>query len=181
MLLVGITFGLLLIAFLSYWWGAWKLAQYGFRVSTGTGVGVLLFFPFALYFSIFKLQEDGKEFPTAMMLFGLVSTIIITVVFWTPISFALTGRMDELSAPRGVAEAAIAEYGEESMAKKAAEKLKNMPVPEKKPDPTPDPTPTPTPSTNNAPTGTNNAAPPEGEASKEAAPKEAAPKETATP
>jgi hypothetical protein len=101
------------------------------------GAAVFLLAPVTFWFAFFKLEQEGKEFPTTMWLFGLVSTIILTVVFWTPISYVATGRMDQLERPIGVAEAAVNEYGN---ADEAAQASDDAPAPESEPEPEPEET-----------------------------------------
>lgn len=146
MLLVVITFLLIAVGVVAYWYGAWKLSRYAARVSGGLGVGVLLFPPVTFWFTFYKLEQEGKEFPTTMWLFGLVSTLLLVIVFWTPLSLVATGNMDQLEKPSGVAETAIAEYG-----------AKEGEVFTATPSPPQEAAPTPAAVTNNA-AGTNNAA-----------------------
>lgn len=145
MLLVVITFLLVAVGVGAYCYGAWKLSRYAARISGGLAAGVLLFPPVAFWFSFYKLEEEGKEFPTTMWLFGMVSTLLLIVVFWTPISFVLTGRMAELEKPSGVAETAVAEYGMKEGEENTA-------------TPTPPATESPAVEPNNAPAATNGAA-----------------------
>lgn len=129
MLLVVITFLLVAIGVIAYCVGAWKLSRYAARISGGLGVAVLLLPPVAFWFAFFKLEQEGKEMPTTLWMFGIVSTILLVIVFWTPISYVLTGRMDQLDAPSGVAETAVAEYGEKESGT-TAEEPKDAPAPE---------------------------------------------------
>ena len=116
MLLVGITVALVVVAVIAYVIGTIKLAKYGFRLGTGTGLAVLLFPPYTFYFAFFKLEQEGKEFPTALWAFGIVTSVLLCVVFWQPLSLVLTGQFDEIERPTGVAETAVADYGKEAAA-----------------------------------------------------------------
>lgn len=109
MILTVFTLALILVGVIAYFYGALKLAKYGFRLSTAVGLAVILFPPFTFYFALKKLEVDGKETPTAMVFFGLVTTILLSVIFWYPLSLFLTGNFDELDrymtvnpAPPGV-------------------------------------------------------------------------------
>lgn len=128
MLLVVITFLLIAVGVGSYIYGAWRLSRYAARVSGGLGIAVFLLAPVTFWFAFYELEQDGKEFPTTMWLFGLVSTVVLTLVFWTPISYVATGRMDLLEQPVGVAEAAVDEYGD-------SEEGGDAPPPEEEPAP----------------------------------------------
>lgn len=99
MTLVVITFLLMAMGAVAYFMGAWKLSRYASRISGGLGMAVLLLPPVTFWFAFFKLEEEGKEMPTTLWLYGIVTTILLTIVFFDPISMALTGRIDELDAP----------------------------------------------------------------------------------
>ena len=115
MLLVLITFTLITIGVVSFFAGAWMISRYGFRVSTGTGVGVLLFPPYTFWFAFFQLEQEGKELPIATWLFGLVSTILLVFVFWAPLNLVATqGFAAAIESSESPGEAAIAEYGDKS-------------------------------------------------------------------
>jgi hypothetical protein len=110
--LVVITLILILIGVVAYFAGAYKLAQYGFRLSRGTGLLVLLFPPYTFFFALKKLEVDGKELPTAMCSFGLIVAGLMIAIFWQPLFFAVTGDFDEVQrlmhaeiAPASAAEA----------------------------------------------------------------------------
>lgn len=148
MVLVVITLALVAVGVLSYWYGAWKLSRYAARISGGLGLAVLLVPPVTFWFAFFKLEQEGKEFPTTMWLFGLVSTLVLVGVFSHPLSLVATGRMDELERPTGVAETAVAEYGQDDGKVFVATPSKPMEIP----------TPPPTPAATNGATGTNGAA-----------------------
>lgn len=157
MLLVVITFLLVAVGVIAYWYGAWKLSRYAARISGGLGVGVLLVPPITFWFAFFKLEQEGKELPTTMWLFGMVSTILLVVVFWTPLSMVAQGRMDEIEKPMGVAESAVAAHGMSEDDKKRQDEKdakKANPSPSPTPEPTPEVPPTPAPATNGS---TNNA------------------------
>jgi hypothetical protein len=94
MALIGFTSLLILVGLVAYGYGAFKLSRYAFRISSGLGIGVMLFPPLALFFGIFQLEEEGKELPTAMCMFGLVNTIVLVTLFWVPLSLAATGQYE---------------------------------------------------------------------------------------
>lgn len=98
MIQVALTLVLILLGVVAYFYGAYKLAKYGFRLSTGIGIAVLLFPPYTFYFAFKKLEVDGKELPTALVSFGLVLTILLSVVFAQELELAVTGQFDELEA-----------------------------------------------------------------------------------
>lgn len=109
MILTIFTLLIVLAGVVAYFYGAIKLAKYGFRLSTGVGIAVILFPPYTLYFAMKKLEVDGKETPTAMVVFGLVSSILVGVIFWYPLSLLLTFDLEALEkymtpdmAPEGV-------------------------------------------------------------------------------
>ncbi len=112
MLLVLITLTLITIGVISFCVGAWLISRYAFRISSGTGVGVLLFPPYTFWFAFFQLEQDGKEIPIATWLFGLVSTILLIFVFWTPLNSMMTkGIAATAEQYSGVGEAAVDAYG----------------------------------------------------------------------
>ncbi|MFU8805329.1 MAG: hypothetical protein ACNA8W_16070 [Bradymonadaceae bacterium] len=94
MTLIAITLLLILVGVVAYIYGAVRLSKYAFRVSPGLGVGVLLFPPLTLHFAIWKLEEEGKELPTALCMFGLVTTVMLTAMFWTPLTLAASGDLE---------------------------------------------------------------------------------------
>lgn len=102
-LLIAIVGILLAVAAIAYAWGAWKLAQYGFRISTGTGLAVLLIPPYTLVFGM-KLQESGKELPLAASFFGIIASAILIGMFSGPLGMVVSGRMDEVIAAEKKAE-----------------------------------------------------------------------------
>ncbi len=126
MFFIVMTFVLILLGILSYVVGAVKLARYGFRISRGTGLGVLLFPPYTFYFAFYELEQDGKEWPTTFWAFGGISTIVLIALFFQPLAMVMTGRTDELLKPSGV-EAAIEKYGIEEVEEEAEEAPKAAP------------------------------------------------------
>ena len=80
MTLIGITLFLMLIGVVAYIVGAIGLAKFAFRLSTGQGLAVILFPPYTFYFAFARLEEAGKEMPTAMCMFGIVTTAILSVL-----------------------------------------------------------------------------------------------------
>lgn len=110
MVLVILTLVLISVGLLAYVYGAVKLAQYGFRISTPVGVAVLLFPPYTFYFAFKKAEVDGKELPTALCTFGIVLTVLLGAIFWQPLSMTFTGDIE------GVEEMMTPDFGEEYMA-----------------------------------------------------------------
>lgn len=137
-----LTIILVVIAFVVSAFGAYGIAKYAFRISTGKGMGVLLFPPYTFYFSFFELQEEGKEKPIALWMWGLITTILIVVAFLQPIQLVLSGRADELNPP-----------SEEELTKAYGAQGTQL---EELPDAPPAPEPAPTPAATN--NGTNNGA-----------------------
>jgi len=99
------------IALLAY--GAYGVSKYAFRISSGKGMATLLFPPYTFYFSFYELEEEGKEFPIFLWMWGLVITIVVAAVFWQPLQYVATGRAAELSEPVGV-DAAVEKYKDQS-------------------------------------------------------------------
>ena len=127
MFFIVMTFVLIGLGIVSYFFGAFKLARYGFRISTGTGLGVLLCPPYTFYFAFYKLEQDGKEWPTTFWAFGAITTIVLIALFFQPINLVLSGRTDELLKPSGVEEA-IQKYGEEEIEESPTEPAKAPPA-----------------------------------------------------
>lgn len=142
---------LLIFALALLFWGAYGVSKYAFRISSGKGMATLLFPPYTFYFSFYELEEEGKETPIFLWMWGLVVTLVVVSVFWQPLSYVVQGRAAELSQPSGV-EAAVAEYKDQSGAVVADEKAE----PEDKPEPEENVAGTNNAATNNA--GTNNSA-----------------------
>ena len=137
-----LTIILVVIAFVVSAFGAYGIAKYAFRISTGKGVGVLLFPPYTFYFSFFELQEEGKEKPIALWMWGLITTILVAVAFLQPIQMVLSGRADELNPPSE--EELTKAYGAQGT---QLEELPDAPAPE--------PTPAPAATNNGTNNGTN--------------------------
>jgi hypothetical protein len=112
MLLAVITLALIAVALGFFVYGAWGLSKYAFRLGTGPGLLCLLFPPYTFYFAFFKLEEEGKDFPTAAWLFGILTTALLVGVFWSPLSKVATGDFESLEA--GGAGSAVKEYQSES-------------------------------------------------------------------
>lgn len=106
---------LLVLAIALLFWGAFGVAKYAFRISSGKGVATLLFPPYTFYFSFYELEEEGKERPIFLWMWGLVVTIVVLGVFWQPLQYVATGRAAELSEPVGV-DAAVEKYKDQSKA-----------------------------------------------------------------
>lgn len=176
-----LTVIIVIVAFLVSAAGAWGIAKYAFRISTGKGLAVLLLPPYTFYFSFYELQEEGKEKPIALWMWGLVTTAVVLVAFFQPLQMVLEGRAAELNPPSE--EELTKAYGSQGG---KLEALPDLPPPPVVPEPT---TNNGTNGTNNGTNGTNNvtnagtnAAPAEGAAPAEAAPAEAAaPAEGAAP
>ncbi len=98
MVLTVITLILILVGVLAYFYGAIKLSKYGFRLGTGIGLAVIFFPPYTFYFAFKKLEVDGKELPTAMCSFGLITATLMILMFSHPLSLLVTGQLDELDA-----------------------------------------------------------------------------------
>ena len=96
MVLTVITLLLVLVGVVAYFIGAIKLAKYGFRLSKGVGLAVIFFPPYTFYFAFKKLEVDGKELPTAMVSFGLISSTLLILIFWYPLMLLATFQFDEL-------------------------------------------------------------------------------------
>lgn len=111
--LVFISILLVAVGFVSYLVGAIKLAKFAFRISGGAGIGVLLFPPYTFYFAMFKLEQSGKELPTAMAAFGLVTTLAMSMLTY--------GIMTEAPVvPEAQAEEYVAPASAEAPAEEAA-------------------------------------------------------------
>ena len=93
MVLVALTL-LVLVGIGAYFYGAFKLAKFGFRLSTGVGLAVLLFPPYTFYFAFKKLEVDGKGFPTALCAFGIILSALMISAFYPPLSAMATGDIE---------------------------------------------------------------------------------------
>lgn len=111
-----VAVALLIFALVLFIWGAWGISKYAFRISTGKGVATLLFPPYTFYFSFYELEEEGKEQPIFLWMWGIVVIGVITFVFWSPLSMVAQGRAAELSADIGV-DAAVEKYKDKSKAR----------------------------------------------------------------
>lgn len=99
MALAYITLALLAITVASFIVGTIWLAKYAFRLGTGPGLGVLLFPPYTFYFAFYKLEQESKDRPTALWMFGLVASVLIILIFSAPLNALLTGGgLDALAA-----------------------------------------------------------------------------------
>ena len=83
-MLITVVGSLLAITFIAYWWGAFKLSKFAFRVSTGAGIMVLLVPPYTFMFAM-KLQQEEKELPMAAWLFGIVASGLLVAAFFQPL------------------------------------------------------------------------------------------------
>ncbi|MBA2664170.1 MAG: hypothetical protein H0U74_17900 [Bradymonadaceae bacterium] len=129
LLLVTVILLLISVGLVAYVIGALKLAKFGFRVSTGTGLLVLLCPPYTFFFAMFKLEEAGKELPTALCMFGLVTALVLGGLFNEPLQLAATGQ---LAVAEAAANAKPPEYVPpapvEKPAVEEAPKLEEQPV-----------------------------------------------------
>ena len=98
------------------------------RISTGKGLAVLLLPPYTFYFSFYELQEEGKERPIALWMWGLVTTILVAVAFMHPIQLVLQGRAAELNPP--TEEELTKAYGAKEF---ELEALADLPIPPPEP------------------------------------------------
>lgn len=96
MLLAAITLGLIGVGLVAFIIGSVLVSKYAFRISTGQGLAVLLFPPYTFYFAFFKLEEEDKSWPVATWLFGLLVTVLLSVVFFPTIEHVANGEWDEL-------------------------------------------------------------------------------------
>lgn len=71
---------LILVGVGAFIYGIVGLAKFAFRLSTGQGLAVALCPPYAIYFSVARLEEPGKELPTAMVIFGLLTALAMSVL-----------------------------------------------------------------------------------------------------
>ena len=99
MALAYITLALLAITIVSFLVGTVWLSKYAFRLGAGPGIGVLLFPPYTFYFAFYKLEQETKDRPTALWMFGLVASILIALIFSEPLGAAARGDMSALAAP----------------------------------------------------------------------------------
>ncbi len=99
MVLAIITLALLGITVACFVIGSIWLSKYAFRLGTGHGLGVLLFPPYAFYFAFYKLEQETKDRPTALWMFGLVASVLLVAIFWAPLSTAARGDISALAAP----------------------------------------------------------------------------------
>ncbi|GEM_PF-5086187 len=89
-MLIAVVGSLLAITFIAYWWGAFKLSKFAFRISTGAGVMVLLVPPYTFMFAM-KLQQEEKELPMAAWLFGIVASGLLVAAFFQPLQRVAKG------------------------------------------------------------------------------------------
>lgn len=125
MLLVGITLFLILIGLGFFVYGALALSKYAFRLGTGPGLMTLLFPPYTVYFAVFKLEEDGKSWPTAAWAFGLIITVLLTFAFWPDLSALMHGDMERFKTPPAAASAEGDDTADEAPSDDAVETADN--------------------------------------------------------
>jgi hypothetical protein len=99
MTLVGITLFLILIGLGFFAYGAIALSKYAFRLGTGPGLLTLLVPPYTIYFALFKLEEEGKSWPTASWLIGVVVTTLLCITFYPDLSALARGDMERFEEP----------------------------------------------------------------------------------
>jgi hypothetical protein len=122
MILVGITLFLILIGLGFFAYGAIALSKYAFRLGTGPGLLTLLFPPYTIYFALFKLEEDGKSWPTASWLFGIVVTVLLCITFYPDLSALARGDMERFQEPEETKQASAESYEVESAEAEEADK-----------------------------------------------------------
>lgn len=97
MTLVTITLFLLSITVLCYIAGTIWLSQYAARLGAGPRIMTLLLPPYAFYFAFYKLDQDTKHKPVFLWSFGVVATIILTLLFAEPLGYFIkTGDTTKL-------------------------------------------------------------------------------------
>lgn len=101
MFLVYITLALITLGVAAFVWGAIALSKYGFRISVPVGLAVLLFPPYTFYFAFYRLEEEGKELPTASWLCGLIVSILLTLLFLPTLQHVFAGEWDQLGDASG--------------------------------------------------------------------------------
>ncbi len=136
MLLVGITLFLILIGLGFFAYGAFALSKYAFRLGTGTGLLTLLFPPYTFYFAVFKLEEDGKSWPTASWAFGIIVSVLLIVCFWPDLSALMSGDMDHFKTAQASAQADTDAPADDAAADDTAAKSDQKPAEEAKADDT---------------------------------------------
>lgn len=87
MTLVVTTLSLLAITFLCFIAGTIWLSQYAARLGTGPRVMTLLFPPYAFYFAFYKLDQEQKYKPVFLWSFGVVSTVLLALMFAQPLGY----------------------------------------------------------------------------------------------
>jgi len=123
-----LTIIIVIVAFCVSAVGAYGIAKYAFRISTGKGLAVLLLPPYTFYFSFYELQEEGKEKPIALWMWGLVTTLLVAIAFMHPIQLVLQGRAAELNPP--TEEELTKAYGAKDF---QLEALADLPIPPPEP------------------------------------------------
>jgi hypothetical protein len=99
MTLVVITMILLAIAVVSFLVGTIWLSQYAARLGAGPRIMTLLLPPYAFYFAFYKLDQDTKHRPVFLWSFGIVTTIVLSAIFFQPLKLVANGQWDELMEP----------------------------------------------------------------------------------
>jgi hypothetical protein len=87
MTLVVITLSLLALTSLCFITGTIWLSQYAARLGTGPRVMTLLFPPYTFYFAFYKLDQESKHKPVFLWSFGVVSTVLLAVMFAQPLGY----------------------------------------------------------------------------------------------
>ncbi len=86
---------IILMGVVAYFVGAFRLAKYGFRLSTPVGLAIILFPPYTFFFAFKKLEIDGKALPTSLCAFGLICTSLLVFAFYQPLSSMAQGNFAE--------------------------------------------------------------------------------------
>jgi hypothetical protein len=116
MFLVYITLALISLGVAAFVWGAISLAKFGFRISVPVGLAVLLFPPYTFYFAFFRLEEEGKELPTAGWLCGLIVSVLLSLMFLPTLQHVFAGEWDQLGNVSGPGEVASSSQNNDSSA-----------------------------------------------------------------
>lgn len=123
-----LTIAMIILSMVACGVGAFGIAKYAFRISSGKGVAVLLLPPYTFYFSFYELQEEGKEKAISLWMGGLVVTLIMIAAFWGPVSMVLNGEADKLY-PTSADEMA-AEYGKKPVSAELLKPIADLEVPQ---------------------------------------------------
>ena len=105
MVLAIITLALLGITLAAFLIGSVWLSKFAFRLSPVKGLAVLLLPPYTFYFAFYELDNDSKDRPTALWMFGLVASILLVLVFSNAlrVPYFVDPTPEENSVVQGVA------------------------------------------------------------------------------